>query len=125
MARILVIDDDPDMRALLGEMLRAAGHEVVLAGDGRDGVAKYRLSPAGLVITDLFMPNQEGLQTIVELRRDFPGVVIIAMSGKTFSTVMLSIARRLGAFEVLQKPFQPAELLDMVARALKLESRAA
>ncbi len=125
MARILVIDDDPDMRALLDEMLRAGGHEVVLAGDGRDGVAKYRANRADLVITDLCMPNQEGLETIVELRRDFPGVVIIAMSGKTFARTMLSIARRLGAVEDLMKPFQPAELLAAVARALKVESRAA
>jgi len=125
MARILVIDDEADMRALLDEMLRAGGHEVVLASDGRDGVAKYRARPADLVITDLFMPNQEGLETIVELRRDFPRVVIIAMSGKTSASAMLSIAVRLGAVEVLIKPFQPAELLAAVARALGLESRAA
>jgi CheY-like chemotaxis protein len=125
MARILVIDDEADMRALLDEMLRAGGHEVVLACDGRDGVAKYRANRADLVITDLFMPNQEGLETIVELRRDFPGVVIIAMSGKTSASAMLSIAVRLGAVEVLIKPFQPAELLGAVARALGLESRAA
>jgi CheY-like chemotaxis protein len=125
MARILVIDDEADMRALLDEMLRAGGHEVVLASDGRDGVAKYRINQADLVITDLFMPNQEGLETIVELRRDFPRVVIIAMSGKTSASAMLSIAVRLGAVEVLIKPFQPAELLAAVARALGSESRAA
>ena len=125
MARILVIDDEADMRALLDEMLKAGGHEVVLASDGRDGVAKYRINQADLVITDLFMPNQEGLETIVELRRDFPRVVIIAMSGKTSASAMLSIAVRLGAVEVLIKPFQPAELLGAVARALGLESRAA
>ena len=125
MARILVIDDDVDMRALLDEMLRTGGHEVVQAGDGRDGVAKYRSARVDLVITDLCMPNQEGLETIVELRRDFPGVAIIAMSGKTFARTMLSIAIRLGAVETLEKPFQPAELLAAVARALKVESRTA
>ena len=125
MARILVIDDDADMRSLLDEMLRDGGHEVALAGDGREGVAKYRANRADLVITDLFMPNQEGLETIVELRHDFPNVLIIAMSGKTFARAMLTIATRLGAVEVLMKPFQPAELLDAVTRALKLESRPA
>ena len=123
MARILVIDDDADMRALLDEMLTAGGHEVAQAGDGREGVAKYRTDGADLVITDLCMPNQEGLETIIELRRDFPKVVIIAMSGKTFARAMLTIATRLGAVEVLMKPFQPAEMLDAVARVLAMESR--
>lgn len=125
MARILVIDDDADMRALLDEMLTAGGHEVAQAGDGREGVAKYRTDQADLVITDLCMPNQEGLETIIELRRDFPNVRIIAMSGKTFARAMLTIATRLGAVETLEKPFQPPELLGAVARVLKLESRAA
>src|SRR5260370_39735366 len=125
MGRILGVDDEGDMRAVLEEMIRGGGDEGVLASDGRDGVAKYRARPADLVITDLCMPNQEGLETIVELRRDFPGVVIIAMSGKTFARTMLSIARRLGAVEDLMKPFQPAELLSAVARALNLESRTA
>jgi DNA-binding NtrC family response regulator len=77
-----------------------------------------------LVITDLCMPNQEGLETIIELRRDSPKVVIIAMSGKAFARAMLTIATRLGAVETLEKPFQPPELLGAVVRALKLESHA-
>jgi DNA-binding response OmpR family regulator len=79
---------------------------------------------ADLVITDIFMPNQEGLETIIELRRDFPGVVIIAMSGKTSASAMLSIARRLGAVDALVKPFKTSELLNLVAKALRVDPRA-
>jgi CheY-like chemotaxis protein len=123
MATILVIDDDSDMRALLDETLRAAGHVAVLAGDGREGMAKLRASMPDLVITDLFMPNQEGLETIVELRRDFRHVSIIAISGDASARAMLSIARRLGAVEVLVKPFQPDELLSAVTKTLQLKSK--
>jgi DNA-binding NtrC family response regulator len=118
MARILVIDDDADMRALLEQMLTPAGHEVVLAVDGREGVEKYRSRPADLVITDLFMPNQEGLETIVELRRRFQDAVIIAMSGRTAGISLLSVAERLGAVAILEKPFSSNQLLNAVEKAL-------
>jgi CheY-like chemotaxis protein len=97
MARILVIDDDPDMRALLEQTLKVAGHEVGLAADGGERVEQYRAQPADLVIADLYMPIQEGLKTIIELRRRFPSVAIIAMSGKAEAEAMLSIAHTLGA----------------------------
>jgi len=123
MARILVIDDDADMRELLAETLRSAGHEVALAADGREGVREYRAKAADLVITDLYMPNQEGLETIIELRRCFPEVAIIAMSGKLAAATMLSIAQKLGAVAVLQKPFVADELLSAVGKALRPEAR--
>jgi DNA-binding NtrC family response regulator len=125
MARILVIDDDPQMRELLGEALRTAGHEVVVAVDGKDGVNKYRLGPTDLVITDLYMPNQDGLETIQAFQKEFYGVAIIAMCGKIGNAVpMLKVARQLGAVEVLQKPFFSHELLAVVERVLKSEMRA-
>ncbi len=117
MARILVIDDDPDMRALLEQTLKSAGHEVALAEDGRQGVDQYRANQADLVITDIYMPGQEGLETIIELRRRFPEVTIIAVSGR--ATAMLSVAQKLGAVEVLQKPFGTGELLVAVEKALR------
>jgi DNA-binding NtrC family response regulator len=125
MARILVIDDDGDMRTLLEQTLGAAGHEVMSARDGRDGMRLYRAAPAQLVITDLFMPNQEGLETIIQLRRDFPGLPIIAMSGRTGASTMLSIARRLGAFAILEKPFETDQLMQAVNGALRQEPRPA
>ena len=119
MARILVIDDDPDMRALLEQTLKSAGHEVALAADGRQGVDQYRANPADLVITDLYMPGQEGLETIIELRKRFPEAAIMAVSGRATAATMLSVAQKLGALEVLQKPFDTAELLAAVGNALR------
>jgi DNA-binding NtrC family response regulator len=118
MARILVIDDAPDIRALLEQTLTSAGHEVAVAADGREGVEQYHTAPANLVITDLYMPNQEGLETIVKLRKEFPTVQIIAMCGKPTAMPMLTAAQRLGAVAVLRKPFAPDELLAMVDKVL-------
>jgi CheY-like chemotaxis protein len=124
MARILVIDDEPEMRVLLELILKSAGHEVVLAADGREGVERHCVSPADLVITDLFMPNQEGLETIHELRTRFPEIAIIAMSGMTAAVTMLSVAQKFGAVGVLHKPFSGDELLVAVAKALGGQSPA-
>ena len=118
MARILVIDDDSDTRAMLEQTLKPAGYEVILAADGREGVERYRASPVDLVITDLYMPNQEGLETIGELRRRFPEVAIIAMSGRPDSGTMLSIAQTLATVEILRKPFVADELIAAVGKAL-------
>ncbi len=117
MARILVIEDDPDTRAILEETLKSAGNEVFLAADGSEGVAQYRAIPTDLVITDLYMPNQDGLKTIQQLRKEFPGLAIIAMSGKATAPAVLSIAQHLGARALLQKPFFPEQLLDAVEKA--------
>lgn len=118
MAVILVIDDDPDIRDLLTVTLESAGHEVLLAPGGREGVQQYRARRTDLVITDLFMPDQEGLETIKQMRIEFPDVSIIAISGKPTGATMLTVAQRLGAKAVLQKPFLPGELLKAVEQAL-------
>ena len=118
MARILVIDDDSDTRAMLEQTLKPAGYEVISAADGREGVTQHRTSPAELVITNLYMPKQDGLETIRELRTRFPEVAIIAMSGRPDSGTMLSIAQNLAAVEVLRKPFVADELIAAVEKAL-------
>jgi len=118
MARILVIDDDPDIATTLGIALQMAGHDVVLAADGRQGMEKQRARPADLVITDLFMPEQEGLETIRELRKDFPEVPIIAMSGADVGNTMLTIASKMGAAKILRKPFDVAELMNAIEEVL-------
>src|SRR5260370_15870919 len=125
MARILVIDDDADMRAMLGQTFKSAGHEVALAGDGQEGGRQCRARPADLVVTNIYMPNREGLETIMELRRRFPEIGIIAMSGRDTARTVLSIAQKLGAVEVLQKPFVSDELLTAVERVLQAHPRAA
>ena len=81
MARILIIDDEEKFRKMLRQMLERAGHEVVEAPDGKEGVKLYREKLTDLIITDIFMPEKEGIQTIKELKRDFPEAKIIAISG--------------------------------------------
>lgn len=110
MARILIIDDDMQFRTTMGKILEAAHYEVVLAEDGNEGIQKQYAEPMDLIITDLFMPEREGLETIQQLRKDFPEVPIIAISGGDMSGTMLIIADKLGADKVLQKPFD-AEIL--------------
>ena len=118
MARILVIDDEPHTRAMLEQILKRAGYEVVLAADGREGMERYRRSPADLVITDLYMPNQDGMDTIRELRLCFPRVAIIAMTGRPGTGTMLSIAQNATDVGILRKPFLPDELIAAVEKAL-------
>ena len=118
MARILVIDDEPDIRAILEKLLKSAGHGVIWGADGREGAERHCTSPADLIITDLFMPNQEGLETIGELRRRFPKVAIIATSGKAAAVTMLSIAQKFGAIGMLHKPFAAVESIAAVEKAL-------
>src|SRR5258707_820610 len=110
MARILVIEDDADMRVWMEHTLISAGHRVTLAADGQEGVKTFRADSADLVITDLFMPNQEGLETIRQLQEEFPELAIIAISGEASPIseelgvrTMLTAARQLGAAAVLQK----------------------
>jgi DNA-binding NtrC family response regulator len=118
MARILVIDDEPDLRTFLELVLKSAGHEVIMAVDGREGMERHRSSPADLVITDLYMPNQDGMETIRELRSCYPEVAVIAMSGSVDTGTMLSVTEKLGAVGILQKPFLTDELIAAVGKAL-------
>ena len=117
------MDDEADTRTLIEEILESAGHEVVLAADGVEGMRLYQSTPVDLAVVDLFMPNREGLETIKELKQQFPDFPIIAMSGDSAALPLLSIARRLGAAEVLQKPFLPQDLLEAVKHLLRLKRR--
>lgn len=121
MARVLVIDDDDDLRQMLCEVLTRAGHEAIGAANGWVGVARYRESRADVVITDIFMPECDGLETIREIRREFPCVRIIATSGggRRSNFDYLPTALALGAWRTMNKPFSPAELLATVAEALE------
>ena len=122
MAKILIIDDEEQMRLYLRNILEAEGHEVVEAPDGEEGVRLYHEEPADLIITDLFMPGKEGLGTIVALRQDIPYVKIIVISGggKARNLDFLCAAKTLGAVCTLAKPFTRQEMLDAVRNALDL-----
>lgn len=113
MADILIIDDDRQMRRLVTRILTGAGHTVREAADGREGVAMFEQQPAAMVITDIVMPGMEGIETIVNLRRDNPNVPIIAMSGGS-DPLYLRAAARLGATGSLKKPFTSRSLLELV-----------
>jgi len=119
-ARILVIDDEAEIRSVLREALEAAGYEVAVAEDGARGLEAQRARPADLVITDIFMPGKEGIETIQELHEEFPGLRIIAMSaGGTLRTLdYLPIAREFGAVRTISKPFDNDTLLAAVREAL-------
>ncbi len=120
MADILLIDDEELFRDVLASALERQGHTVRQAGDGVAGLKMYRAQPADLVITDIVMPEKEGLDTIRDLRRDFPKARIIAMSGGLAqdAKLYLHMAERFGALAVLAKPFELSELKAVVDRAL-------
>ena len=121
-ARVLVIDDEENIRLMVQQMLKRAGYDAVAAGDGSEGIRLQREKPADLVITDLIMPGQEGLETIMEIRRSFPKTKIIAISGGGHAGVLdfLPIATQLGALRTLPKPFTHQQLLGLVKEVLSL-----
>jgi two-component system chemotaxis response regulator CheY len=118
MPSVLVVDDQDQVRQLIRETLEQAGYEVEEARDGKEGLERYRMKVVDLVIMDILMPDQDGLEGIMVLRREFPDSRVIAMTGGSevvgFGNV-LDIAKMLGARRTLQKPFDLKVLLDMVA----------
>lgn len=118
MARILVIDDDAALLASLDYALTAAGHSVATAPDGEKAGPMFRAEPFDLIITDMIMPDREGIETIMALHRDFPRVGVIAMSGGLRSRNYLNAAKHLGAHRVLTKPFTAAQLHESIAAVL-------
>ena len=121
MAKILVIDDEQQMRLLLTRMLTREGHEVFIAQDGEEGVQSFHQFKPDLIITEIVMPNKDGLEVIMELIKLNPQFPIIAMSGDCSATTAnfkLEIAETLGAKYVLLKPFTHEQLLEVVQLAL-------
>jgi DNA-binding response OmpR family regulator len=124
MARILIIDDDDQVRKMLRLTLNAAGFDVVEAHDGKVAMKLFHQDPlVDLVITDLIMPEKEGIETIIELRRDFPNVPIIAISGggRIDPEDYLVLAKKLGAKITLEKPFSRKDIIDAVNELITSE----
>ena len=119
MQRVLVIDDDPQIGPLLARVLARAGHEARAVSDGREGLRELNQWPVQVVVTDILMPDMDGLEIIMAIRREHPEVRIVAMSGggHVASQDYVGIARTLGAHRTLQKPFTNADLLAAVGDA--------
>lgn len=116
-ARILIVDDDAGVRQVLRSMLAAAGYSLSLAANGREAMERLRQESFDLIITDLVMPEQEGIETIQLLRRDYPGVKIIAISG-AFGGDYLRIASFLGAHRTIAKPVRMETVIRTVEETL-------
>jgi DNA-binding response OmpR family regulator len=117
---VLVIDDDPVVREIVDEILQDAEFEVVTAADGREGMRLFRTRQPDLVVTDIIMPEQEGIETITQMRKERPTACILAMSGggRIGDCDVLDNAQQLGANEILAKPFDANELIATARRCL-------
>jgi CheY-like chemotaxis protein len=114
--RVLVVDDNPDMRSLVKLVLERAGFEAEVAADGQRALDLHRERPADVLITDIFMPESDGIELIARFKSGFPQVKIIAMSGggHVSKKDYLPVAKAIGADGVLQKPFAAETLLRML-----------
>ena len=122
---ILIIDDNELVRETLVNMLERDGYSTTVACDGDDGIKRLNETAIDLVITDILMPRKEGMETIAQIRRDHPGMKIIAISGggeigqHARNGLFLDIAKKLGADATLAKPFRPKELKQAVGELLQ------
>ncbi len=116
---ILLIDDEKPFRNVLKQVLSKAGYDVVEAANGAEGINRFYEKRADVIITDVIMPEKEGIETIIELKKVYPEVKLIAMSGGGWygTDIDFDMARKLGA-RTLDKPFALHELLDAVAELL-------
>ena len=120
MARILVIDDEDIVRHMLRTVLELQGYEVIEAKHGKEALQLQQISPPELVITDILMPENDGIEVIMALRRQAPKLKVIAMSGggRFKQADALETAELLGAVATLRKPFDLALVIETVKRAL-------
>ena len=129
MAKILIVDDDSAVQATIRLILERAGHSVVVAGDGRKGLALFEAEEFDLLFLDIFMPGMDGLETMRLVHQQQPLIPIIVISGNpvTWDSAsgpdFLTMAIKLGAVASLQKPFKPAALLAAVAGCLEAAKR--
>ena len=116
---ILLIDDNDQIRTLLRRVLEEAGYFVMDAANGREGLRQFRQTPVALVITDLLMPDSDGLEVTMTLRRESPHVKIIALTGGAGEPNLLQVAKLLGAHRTMKKPLEMTELLKAVQQELQ------
>jgi CheY-like chemotaxis protein len=118
---ILLIEDDPQVRKLFRKKMEGRGYEIIEASNGKEGIDRYREKPSDLVITDIVMPEKEGLETISELRKIAPSVRIIAISGggRIRPEPYLDTASHLGADRIFSKPLDWPEMHKAIEELLK------
>jgi two-component system chemotaxis response regulator CheY len=117
-AQILVVEDDAEVRSLIITMLKSAGHQVTHASNGIDGIKKYQSEEIDLVITDIMMPEKDGIETIRELKKCNQDVKIVAITGYRGRFNRLPAAEFLGAQETLLKPFTKSDLITTIDKLL-------
>lgn len=122
MARVLIADDDQRMRDATRAMLEEEGHFVIEAKEGAEALRLLQTERIDVIVCDMFMPGQDGIQTIQALRRDFPQLKIIAVSGGGYSGAIdvLRMARLIGATEVLSKPYSRGALFEAINRVMRV-----
>ena len=116
MLRVLIVEDDPGMNEYIGDILSQKGFQVSSAFNGFSGLDSIRAATPHVVILDIFMPEKDGLEMLVELRRFAGALPVLVISGKQhlLSGCSMSLAKQLGASDVLSKPFTPKVLLERV-----------
>jgi CheY-like chemotaxis protein len=116
--RILIVDDNADLRLTMKLLLESEGYRVELAANGREALQVQRERPARILVTDLFMPEADGLETIQRFRTDYPEMPIIVISGGGSAPAMktdhLAVAKELGVCATLRKPFAPEALIALL-----------
>jgi CheY-like chemotaxis protein len=120
MAQILIIDDEAPFRTMLREVLEGQGYHVLEAANGLKSLKIQSETPSDLIVIDILMPEMEGLETIMEFRRQWPDTKIVAISGgsKKIDFDILDVAKRLGATDTLQKPFSLVQILKSIRKSL-------
>ncbi len=124
MARILVVDDEEDMRSMLTQMLERAGHKVTTATDGQEAIEAFRAAPPDVLLIDILMPTKGGLVAISEIRKQTPTARIIAMSGggRSGKLNFLSTAQTFPGVRTVRKPFRRQQLLALVGEVLSQDA---
>jgi CheY-like chemotaxis protein len=122
MASVLVVEDDLALRKLMRSVLEKSGYQVTEAGDGEEGVEQCHRSRPDVVITDILMPRKDGLELIRELKREYPDVKIIAITGGVGRLDFLAVAEVLGVRRTLHKTFFMKDLIQAVQEVLQSEA---
>lgn len=122
MVRILVVDDEPSVLEMVTAMIEPVGYDVIEAGNGAEACVICKEVPVDLIITDIIMPDKNGIDLIMEVKKEYPHIPVIAISGGggiTGRYDYLEIAKLVGANNILRKPFELQELRSVVSEAMK------